>query len=244
MNETKIPWTQGIVDTRQCKPILFSPPMVRAIQAGRKTQTRRLNGLRAVNEDPDLWHLCGRRAGMGRDQMLMMHGDSNSERWGEKYLRCPYGSPGGQLWVRESYISDSCGGLMGYVADGYKITEPWERFHPSIHMPRRVNRIILRVVSVRIERLQSVAWPDAIHEGVREHRYPACGDHPGLVGYVTGADGEYGAAHTKPQDAFRNLWDSLNARRGYGWNRNPWVWVVTFRVAEIRQFPQLDEDAR
>jgi len=71
-------------------------------------------------------------------------------------------------------------------------------------MPKTLARIWLRVVDVRAERLQEITETDAISEGTT-----GGGSHPYFwVG------------------AFRYLWDSINAKRGHGWEMNPWVWVV------------------
>jgi hypothetical protein len=70
-------------------------------------------------------------------------------------------------------------------------------------MPRWASRITLRVTRVGVERLQSISEEDARAEGVEPY------------GHI-----------------FERLWDSINAKRGYGWDVNPWVWVVSFEVME------------
>jgi hypothetical protein len=87
----------------------------------------------------------------------------------------------------------------------------WKR--PAIHMPRLASRISLEVAAVRVEPLQAISWMDAIGEGLRDPRR-------GLrrVDPVEGCVAQ-----------FRALWDSINAPRGYGWDMNPWVWVVEFQ---------------
>ncbi|WP_230942162.1 hypothetical protein [Burkholderia cepacia] len=87
---------------------------------------------------------------------------------------------------------------------------------PAIHMPRWASRVLLEITSVRAERLQSISESDARDEGV------AIEDHH-MRGNCAGA--------FRPPSirAFHDLWDSLNAPRGYGWDTNPWVWVVAFR---------------
>ena len=89
----------------------------------------------------------------------------------------------------------------------------------SIHMPRWASRISLEVTEVRVERLQEITEVDAIAEGVQRFKQKT------WIGGTEGARTE----HSTARAAFRSLWDSLNAARGYGWDANPWVWVVRFR---------------
>ncbi|MBU9388980.1 hypothetical protein KTE71_15765, partial [Burkholderia multivorans] len=99
-------------------------------------------------------------------------------------------------------------------ADG--IRREWR---PSIHMPRAAARITLEITGVRVERLQSISESDARAEGVtiEEHH---------TRGYCAGA-------YRPPSiRAFHDLWDSLNAARGHGWDVNPWVWAIEFRRIE------------
>lgn len=126
------------------RPILFSGPMVRAILAGTKTQTRRV-----VKPQP-----AGEWASPGRSS-------------------CPYGRPGDRLWVRETFghFERSEGFKPGcavfYRADGNCLKlEPWR---PSIHMPRWACRLVLEISAIRMERLQAISEADAIAEGASFH---------------------------------------------------------------------------
>lgn len=133
---------------------------------------------------------------------------------------CPYGVPGDRLWVRETFAPFSTGGAV-YRADKPRFSPGAHEvvggsWHPSIHMPRWASRLSLEVTGVRVERLQDISEADAIAEG--------CHDSDGaptqeLSGTARGA--------------FALLWDDLNADRGYGWDANPWVWVVEFRKVEV-----------
>ncbi|KVW08510.1 hypothetical protein LGM63_05490 [Burkholderia cepacia] len=144
---------------------------------------------------------------------------------------------GDRLWIRETCRADELdNGLDGvrYPADGaFRAIEDssdaagrWVELYayrgqtgatvPAIHMPRWASRITLEITSVRAERLQSISESDARDEGVTIE-----GHH--MRGYCAGA---FGPPSIR---AFHNLWDSLNASRGYGWDINPWVWVVAFR---------------
>lgn len=84
------------------------------------------------------------------------------------------------------------------------------KWKPSIHMPRWASRINLEITDIRVERLQEINEEDAKHEGVKRI-------NAGDFGMETWSS------------AFRNLWDSINSKRGYGWDTNPWVWVIEFK---------------
>jgi len=104
---------------------------------------------------------------------------------------------------------------VDYKADVYRIwgnTGNCGKTRPSIFMPRWASRITLEVVAVRVERLQDITEADAKAEGVTGALVSESGEHAAFV------------------PAYALLWDHLNAKRGYGWSVNPWVWVVTFRA--------------
>ncbi len=89
---------------------------------------------------------------------------------------------------------------------------------PSIHMPRWASRLTLRVTDVRVQRVQDISQEDAISEGLE------------WVDRTWGVKGFAPSWCAVPKESFKVLWDSLNAKRGYGWDINPWVAVLTFEV--------------
>lgn len=99
-----------------------------------------------------------------------------------------------------------------YLAEpGYSPT--FARYRHARFMPRWASRILLEITSVRIERVQDISEADAIAEGcgfVRPYN-PAWSDMD------------------MPREDFRELWDSINAKRGFGWDANPWTWVIEFK---------------
>lgn len=128
------------------------------------------------------------------------------------------------LWVRETWndLSNNEGNFV-YLADGDKglkdkffgvLTTKDIKWKPSIHMPKASARIFLKVTDVRVERLQDITEEDARAEGV----IPIYGN-------------EF-ASEKRHYPAFARLWDSLNAKRGFGWDTNPWVWVIQFERVE------------
>jgi hypothetical protein len=141
------------------RPILFSGPMVRAILAGTKTQTRRV-----MKPVPCLTR------GMQTHEFSV----------GGHDYRCPYGVPGSRLWVRETFAMNEVKGGPPVIyradygqAQSVFIDRPhsaeWDvvvtRWKPSIFMPRSASRILLEITEVRVERLQAISDDDAWAEG-------------------------------------------------------------------------------
>jgi hypothetical protein len=184
------------------RPILFSAPMVRALLDRKKTQTRRVAKLNAA----------GRVARAGKN----WHPDDP-----EAVLACPFGQPGDRLWVRETHLR-SGDDVMYDDHEDYDICKLdvlklW-RTVPSIHMPRWASRIALDVIAVRLERLLDITSSDCIAEG---------------IGLPLGRRLVYGSVTEQWNlRAFAALWDSLNAKRGFGWIADPLIWVIEFRVVQ------------
>ena len=134
---------------------------------------------------------------------------------------CPYGQVGDRLWVRETLVITGGRGseYVAYKADGYELDKGIfpEKWRPSIFMPRWASRITLEITEVRVERVQEITEEDAIKEGI-------C-----VVDNTE--DGIYSSPNYPDihRDIFMYLWDSLNTKRGYGWEVNPWVWVIEFK---------------
>jgi hypothetical protein len=193
------------------RPILFSAPMVRALLAGTKTQTRR-----AVVPQPQMvaeksiqpWN--GEPAALLR--MLTQSGRT-----------CRYGQPGDRLWVRETwsaphkYDDRRPSHIPALARWHYAATEDrggllWR---PSIHMPRCASRITLEVTSVRVERLQDISEADALAEGI-VHTHG---------GYGLPAGEHFHAAD--PRESYLSLWEAINGAGSV--QANPWVWTVQFK---------------
>lgn len=206
------------------KPILFNTEMVRAILDGRKSCTRRLvkpepQGYFEVSEEP----------------LYIYDTDGNQGK-----ITPPY-QPGDILYVRETwhkYIKrvgkgESCRfaefyGYRASVANSEDADEPWR---PSIHMPKEAARIWLKVTDVKVERLQEMKPVDVIKEGA----YPDCWDC--LNTYEeSGSQCCYGTEEQCSQCdgvmmEWEKLWNSTIKKSdldSYGWDANPWVWVIEF----------------
>ena len=184
------------------RPILFSAPMVRALLAGTKTQTRR------IVKVPKRFEGFSSPAHAGVD------------------FGCPYGAVGDRLWVRETWGLGFEDGEGGYSAIPWTGADPQKDgkafyradfndppdaprrpWRPSIHMPRWASRITLEITGVRVERLRDISQSDAMDEGVS-----------------VGSPATFQAVA-----AFRDLWESINGEGS--WNENPFVWVVCFGLS-------------
>ena len=227
------------------RPILFSGPMVLAILNGRKTQTRRV-----VKPQPSEKHETADRAS------YLMSGtiknDDAQANWARFFytmgevedIPCRY-VVGDRLWVRETWAaaatrngvkpshlqeSEFIAHRATYTNDSHFV------WRPSIFMPRWASRITLEITEIRVERVQDIAAGGARAEGVWDNLLYLNGPHK-TSDYLAGMP-------RKPEDISRDevavanyamLWDDLNAKRGFGWKVNPWVWAITFRKIEERQ---------
>ena len=217
------------------RPILFSGPMVRALLDGSKTQTRRVVKPQPVRvEDSSILQWRG-----GLFQPERLPANSNMLK------HCPYGQPGDRLWVRETCIGwETHEGRDGvwYVADGTfrpientrEAADQWlvlrtyrgERGAqgPGIHMPRWASRILVEIVSVRVERLRDISEADSLAEGIQQ-RPVRCRDARLAGQTVYGIGDENDWANTARQ-AYEHLWEQINGPGS--WDANPFVWVVSF----------------
>lgn len=201
--------------------------MVRAILEGRKTQTRRVMKPQPhVNKD----------GGIGYPPTKKRRHYTNIDHMkkGLPLDYSPCGVPGGRLWVRETFLEgenyDTGERGLFYKADGLLPNDwPLEEYKwtPSIHMPRWASRIILEITNVRIEKVQEITEEDAKVEGSFLVRCscPAMQKKPKTP--IEALFRQTGC-HIHGIE-FKALWDSINAKRGYGWNENPWVWVIEFK---------------
>ena len=226
------------------RPILFSGPMVRAILSGRKTVTRRVvipkTEPKIAPREMEPWFVDSERQldDDARPCWTGYHSDYPS-RFG-KWFSCNQGKPGDILWVRETFRE--CG-VTGLGMGGQEMDADWYDYRadyikpeshkaftwqPSIFMPRAACRLKLRITDVRVERLQGITEQQAEAEGVERLEgnlwkcYDICKEH---------ADGY--DKRTSATASFMSLWNSINRKRGHGWDVNPWVWVIEFEKVEV-----------
>jgi hypothetical protein len=198
------------------RPILFNGPMVRALLDGSKIQTRSVCKVQPTYD----------RQFIGDGMVIATKKATTSIHSPLVAGLCPYGEPGHRLWVRESWHQRGMWCAPGwpeaeyedyywsgsreivYAADAkrpdHQFPDRQWRSRPSIHMPRWASRILLEIVSVRVERLQDISHNDAECEGVK------C--NMSALGF---------------RDHYRNLWERINGAGS--WDANPWVWVIEFK---------------
>lgn len=210
------------------RPILFSGEMVRAILDGTKTQTRRV-----INPQPDLSILKESYRDLEFEfrRMPVLGPTHVPSEWGfcAKYdkpncvpihgYKCPYGTIGDRLWVKETHHVRDAGYVDGtgrdivHKADDEDFPYGWT---PSIYMPRWASRITLEITGIRVERVQDISEEDARAEGVGVHG---------------GWNADETECAVNARGPFSRLWDSINAKL-HPWASNPWVWVIEFRRAK------------
>lgn len=209
------------------KPILFNTEMVRAILDGRKSCTRRLVKIRRKDA-------CGFYVTKKSDGTFSgIYEYDENESMFDNPLMPPY-QPGDILYVRETWKK---------APNGYYYYEDWQRddiadvtkWKPSIHMPKEAARIWLKVTDVKVERLQEMKPVDVIKEGA----YSDCWDCLNTYG-ESGSQCCYGTEEQCSQCdevmmEWEKLWNSTIKKSDidrYGWEANPWVWVIEFERCE------------
>ena len=198
--------------------IMMSGDHPKLILDGLKTLTRRIYGLEKINKDPDNWVV---EAYDG--DMWVFRNKITGVR---VFLKCPYGQVGDLLWVRETWATEhrldnltiSELGHASEVPLFYKADSPIQtlleigKWRPSLFMPRWASRITREITGLRPERLQEITEEDARAEGI--------------IWVTIETAPQSGIYRPCAVENFSRLWDSLNAKRGYGWSENKWVWVI------------------
>lgn len=126
----------------------------------------------------------------------------------------------GEYWLVPHYKATDPEPELCYDEDPNDDGEPKCKWKPSIHMPRWASRITLQIIDIRVERVRDITRDDAKAEGVSNvFKYR---------GEIDKAIFKRSVLHPYVAN-FSVLWDQINAKRGYGWDVNPWVWVVEFK---------------
>ncbi|CAN5766758.1 hypothetical protein BH09PSE5_BH09PSE5_08420 [soil metagenome] len=224
--------------------ILMSAPMVRALLAGSKTQTRRIIKDQSIGE-----HFCEMRP-EGAYLEWLGTPSCGTGVWDvpefSGIAKVPYGVPGDRLWIKEDVkaAKDENGYITHHVysVDGARVPRlsalaEWASDGMAFahhvdasrvrarNMPRWASRITLEITDVRVERLQDISEADAIAEGIEP--MPCAVPDTRLWKNYTPGNG-WTPSLAIPRNSYATLWDSINGPDS--WSGNPWVWCVSFRV--------------
>lgn len=232
-------------------PILFNGAMVRAILEGRKTQTRRVAPISALDikhHDNDMVTWGVKFSKPIKGSLGSYSGGRFSDDQARRIIASqygPYGQPGNRLWVRETWqgpLLDSEEHEAQLREDGpnafkkpgfcaYRATDTLDAvdsdgndlgWRPSIHMPRWASRITLDITGVRVERLSDISHDDAEAEGVGLRRISET-DHR----WIDYMDKDGSRTFGDPRHSYWSLWKSIYGESSH--DANPWVWVVEFK---------------
>lgn len=223
------------------KPILFNTEMVKAILAGEKTMTRRI-----IKSQPKEQLKCVIQHSTSGKSCWM---EDNADQLSKDFKFHKAYEVGDILWVRETWaihdlmlkprklstsnqewfykkkFEPEMAPHVVYLADYSKGAWPgaWK---PSIHMPRVAARLFLKVKDIRVERLMDITEENARAEGIEwTNEGPL---HAHYLNHDLNASMNFKTS----KEAFSSLWDSIYAKRGNGWDVNPWVWVIEFERVE------------
>ena len=246
------------------KPILFNTDMVKAILDGSKTQTRRLIKRKYENSVLEMKtdKYGTRLIEIMKDEEGVTYGrceDGSTWRKIRPYIEPkPAYKAGDVLYVRETW-KQATGGTAGpglFDTILYKADEPQdttglmveERWHPSIHMPKAAARIWLKVINVRCERLQDITYAEVEAEGTDMDAWYEYDEWQHSVGDELASD-DISVTFETPYGFFgHRVWDNtmsnLEQYEKYGWDANPWVWVIEFeRITKRQMLAYANKDA-
>lgn len=251
------------------KPILFNTEMVKALLEGRKTVTRRIIKPQP-SDTAEMRYIFagGRKSDVGK-WSDWQQGVTDAPKWNppyhaddilyvrETWTELFYVDPDGYTHWDQSmyyYAADGTPDTVLVDADGFELDDQRIKWKPSIHMPKEVARIFLRVKRVSVERVQEITVKDAAMEGIDclipdENSEELCNycplddEHKGVHCYGGApvmCEGRFcpDAMEIWEEDfigEFAELWDSTIKPAdlpAYGWDVNPWVWVIEFERCE------------
>jgi hypothetical protein len=212
-------------------PMLFQTEMVQSIERNQKKCTRRLKGLDVVNEKPYEWEFRLIYFDLEKKLVAIFKKENSTETI---HIKCPYGTPGDLIWVREtvSYFVQS-GGSIQREKTKYKADERWTnnklvKWKPAIHMPKIFTRFWLEITYIKIERLHHIFEQDAIDEGV--YSFDNFNVVSGKIRYKDYLDNNNSIGYVDAMSSFESLWIKINGTES--WKKNPWVWVIGFKRVE------------
>ncbi|MDP2141344.1 MAG: hypothetical protein Q8L20_11085 [Gammaproteobacteria bacterium] len=222
-------------------PMLMQGPLVLASLRNEKTHTRRLSGLESINAAPDMWSLLSAgRLDSEEHQHHGKYGATFSGPEYSVFVPCRYGAPGDLIWIKETFyawgrwetrfsqkkerdewhfvdMTLECGKEYRYAADGMFtsakkncVTPDWH-MRPAIFMPRQVSRLTAQLISVRVERIQSITEAAAKAEGTKLTAQP-----------------QRSAAPLTYRLCFSHMWVQINGVNS--WANNDWVFDLEYKA--------------
>jgi len=197
------------------KGILFTSDMIRAIREGRKTVTRRLDGLKEINEHPDEWTPVA----VIEDSWVIQ----DWEFWRGNTLVDvkPRYRVGEAVYVKELWAPCDCGHCPGYIykADGIPSLNPPVHWHSPLFMPEKAARTFRKIMDVRPERLWDISESDVLAEGCWQV-------NPSHEQWKWRASDEITGVTAR--ECYARLWDAINP--SHPWKNNDWVWRIAFEA--------------
>ncbi|MCE7509623.1 hypothetical protein [Alloalcanivorax xenomutans] len=244
---------------RKQRFISFIPPLIQALHTGRKTQTRRLQGLDGINQDPDHWvplHAAVTLDTTGQLGVAFQHLETGDRQW----LPCPYGGPGSHLWVKEPWSSlleqhedgverhcvayegtprvgirtPGCLGAVDHIRYLDEDTDLSEHYF-GWPLRWRASRYMPRRFSrftLTLTQVRVEQLHEISEEDARAEGIQVCRDD-------WSRHGDFDET-LSDRDLFEVLWEHING--AHPWDTNPFVWVLSFKVcqANIDALPQQD----
>ncbi len=212
------------------RPILFNSEMVRVILEGRKTQTRRVIKPQSTieaggwvrcpygQEGDRLWVKETWRVGAWNEDLGNIAVDYKADgKCRREWINCPDDDLFNLLWIQSSNDAEKAGKKTDTNGKyNWKAGESPCRWRPSLFMPRWASRITLKIINIRVERVQEISIVDIINEGVVMLPLTEKTNPKPRNGRII-------------KEKFITLWDPINAKRGFGWDKNPFVWVIEFK---------------
>ena len=227
-------------------PLPFTVPVMKLYLAGKKTQTRRPirfkhcrtfppSEIRSIHQDGG-----GNWVGWDSDAPDLAELTKLAYPNGEGF-KCPWGKPGDHLWIREAIrhrvdvyqgmsgatYSTDLSPVMGAGPAGQycgRALVNWKWKHnvlSAMHMPRWASRSVPELLKVRVQWVQDISASDAVAEGIDVDQ--------AMMRLPTTVDLDDPILRRETAVyAFSVLWDAIYAKQGYGWDDNPWVWVLEF----------------
>ncbi len=204
--------------------LLMSTWSMQAYLDKRKTQTRRTQGLKEVNEAPDEWELIKLDSTIGHADFVHSYVQNGNIVSNIFRINSPYGGLGDELWFRENWATNSeydneklsvavlhQESRTWYLADGKK--PDWAgKTRPGLFMPYWICRIEVPITGLRCERVQSITEADCKAEGIPQYNIAL------------------GCLSNNPRDprwTYIKRWNTINGKK-HPWSKNEWVWVLEF----------------